>query len=46
MRAIEVTNLTKEFDGLKAINNISFSVEEGKIFGLLGSNGAGKNYHY
>ncbi|MBC7333733.1 MAG: ATP-binding cassette domain-containing protein, partial [Actinobacteria bacterium] len=42
MIAIEVKNLTKEFDGLKAVDNISFKVEEGEIFGLLGPNGAGK----
>jgi len=42
MLAIEVKNLTKEFNGLKAVDNISFSVEEGEVFGLLGPNGAGK----
>ena len=42
MFAIEVKNLTKEFNGLKAVNNISFKVKEGEIFGLLGPNGAGK----
>ncbi len=39
---IEVKNLTKEFDGIKAVNNISFSVNAGEIFGFLGPNGAGK----
>ena len=42
MSAIKVKNLTKEFNGLKAVNNISFEVKEGEIFGLLGPNGAGK----
>jgi len=42
MLAIETKNLTKEFNGLKAVDNISFGVEEGEIFGLLGPNGAGK----
>lgn len=42
MLAIGVKNLTKEFNGLKAVNNISFEVKEGEIFGLLGPNGAGK----
>lgn len=37
-----VENLTKEFKNVTAIDNISFKVEEGKIFGLLGPNGAGK----
>lgn len=42
MQAIEVHNLVKEFDGFKAVDDVSFSVEEGEIFGLLGPNGAGK----
>jgi len=42
MDAIRVENLTKKFQELIAVNNISFSVKEGEIFGLLGPNGAGK----
>jgi ABC-2 type transport system ATP-binding protein len=42
MLAIEVKNLTKEFNDLKAVDGISFQVQEGEIFGLLGPNGAGK----
>jgi len=42
MLAIEVKNLTKEFNGLKAVNNVTFEVKQGEIFGLLGPNGAGK----
>ncbi|MCD6481020.1 MAG: ABC transporter ATP-binding protein [Thermoplasmata archaeon] len=40
--AIEVENLTKIYDGLKAVDNISFKVREGEIFAFLGPNGAGK----
>ena len=40
---IEARGLTKKFDGLVAVNDISFSVEHGEIFGLLGPNGAGKS---
>lgn len=39
---LEVQEVTKSFGNLKAINNLSFSVEEGKITGLIGPNGAGK----
>lgn len=42
MPIIKVENLTKTFDGIKAVNNISFEVEKGSIFGFLGPNGAGK----
>lgn len=39
---IEVENLMKTFNGLKAVDSVSFTVEEGEIFSLLGPNGAGK----
>jgi len=42
MPDIEIKNLIKDFNGLRAVNNISFEVKEGEIFGLLGPNGAGK----
>lgn len=42
MNAIEVEQLSRSFNGLRAVNNISFSVEAGEIFGFLGHNGAGK----
>ena len=42
MNAIEVEKLTRAFNSLKAVDNISFSVQSGEIFGFLGHNGAGK----
>ena len=39
---IEVNGLTKRFASLTAVNDVSFHVEQGEIFGLLGKNGAGK----
>ena len=41
--SIEVKNLLKEYDGQKAVNNISFHVNKGEIVGFLGPNGAGKS---
>ena len=39
---IEVKQLKKDFDGFDAVNNITFNVKKGEVFGLLGPNGAGK----
>lgn len=39
---LEIQNLSKNFRGLKAVNDVSFTVEEGCITGMIGSNGAGK----
>jgi ABC-2 type transport system ATP-binding protein len=39
---IKVANVTKVYDGVKALDSVSFEVERGEIFGLLGPNGAGK----
>lgn len=43
MVAIEVSNITKRFDDKLVLDNISFEVEKGDIFGLIGPNGAGKS---
>jgi ABC-2 type transport system ATP-binding protein len=39
---IEVRNLTKKFNGFKAVDSITFNVKKGEIFAFLGPNGAGK----
>ena len=43
MKSIEVKNLTKKFGDFVSVDNISFDVEEGEVFGFLGANGAGKS---
>lgn len=40
---LEIKNLTKQFEKVLAVNDISFNVEKGKIFGIVGRNGAGKS---
>ena len=39
---IRVENLVKDFGSFRAVNNISFEVHAGEVFGFLGPNGAGK----
>ena len=41
--SIKVENLTKEFDGRKVLDNISFEVEEGKVLSIVGFSGSGKS---
>jgi ABC-2 type transport system ATP-binding protein len=41
-KAIEVSTLTKTYNGLVAVDSVSFGVETGEVFGFLGPNGAGK----
>ena len=40
---IEVRNLTKKYGSHTAVDDISFTIENGRIYGLLGPNGAGKS---
>jgi ABC-2 type transport system ATP-binding protein len=43
MAAIDVRSIVKKFGAFTAVNGLSFTVEDGEIFGLLGPNGAGKS---
>ena len=40
---ISVTNLTKKFKDITAVDGLSFTVNEGDVYGFLGQNGAGKS---
>jgi ABC-type uncharacterized transport system, ATPase component len=42
MPAVEISQITKSFGALKAVDDVSFMIEKGELFGLLGPNGAGK----
>lgn len=42
MAILEVTGLTKHFGGITAVNNLAFSLKEGKVLGIVGPNGSGK----
>ncbi|MGB0837294.1 MAG: ABC transporter ATP-binding protein [Flavobacteriaceae bacterium] len=40
---LKINNLSKNFGGLQAVNNVSFEIQKGKIYGILGPNGSGKS---
>ncbi|MDP3048347.1 MAG: ATP-binding cassette domain-containing protein [Thermodesulfovibrionales bacterium] len=42
MEILQIRNLSKTFDGIKAVDNLSFGVEKGTITALIGPNGSGK----
>ena len=42
MKAIEVDRVSKSFGRVKALDDVSFSVDKGEVFGLIGPDGAGK----
>src|SRR5437764_7713534 len=42
MALLEVTQVTKDFGGLRAVSEVDLAIEEGDIFSLIGPNGAGK----
>ena len=43
MSKIEIKNVSKSFDNLKVLDNISLNIEQGDIYGILGLSGAGKS---
>ena len=43
MAVLELTNISKHFGAIQAVNDVSFSIEAGEVVGLMGDNGAGKS---
>ena len=43
MAFLEIKNVSKSFAALKAVDNVSYSIEDGDVLGVPGPNGAGKN---
>ena len=46
MNAIEVNNVSKSYGAVKALDQVSFTVDQGEVFGLIGPDGAGKTSLY
>ena len=46
MKAIEVNNISKHYGKVQALRNVSFSVNKGEVFGVIGPDGAGKTSMY
>ena len=46
MNAIEVSHISKSYGKVKALQDVSFSVGKGEVFGLIGPDGAGKTSMY
>ena len=44
--AVEISGISKSYDEVQALNNISLNIEEGELFGLIGPDGAGKTTLY
>ena len=40
---LKLTGISKTFPGVKALKNVSFSINKGEVMGLMGENGAGKS---
>ena len=44
MSMIEAVNVTKRFEDIVAVDHINATIRDGSVFGLIGTNGAGKKY--
>ena len=44
--AVEVSDLHKSYGPVRAVDGVSFTVEEGEIFGMVGPNGAREDHHH